>query len=265
VPAFGPAVLAAERELALADVSPLPATTPFPAPARPAPPPRPTSAAPDRPEAPGISIPLEAPTAAARYEAPATSGTPAEFVPSATLRALRGRVGRSVPLTRLPLRSRARTVTWPSLLLDAGNAAAAARAKTDDARLNVLAELAGGEAAAPESVFIAAYREEDEPGRLLALRALAHFRSARVRAICEEALRVGQAAERAAAVDALTAAGARESLSVALRDPVDAIAARAALAFVATREPADYRLALEPYVDPVRIDALLALLAGYLR
>jgi hypothetical protein len=173
--------------------------------------------------------------------------------------------GRSVPLTRLPLRARSRAVAWPSLAFPDAPDGADSLERSDGARLALLAELAADGGAAPESVFIAAYREEDEAGRVLALRALKRYRSPEARAVCEEALRVGRAAERAAAVDALAAAGAKESLTAALRDPVDAIAARAALAFVATREPADYRFALESHVDPVRADALLALLAGYLR
>jgi len=62
----------------------------------------------------------------------------------------------------------------------------------------------------------------------------------------------------------LTLCGPRESLVTALSDGVDAIAARAALGYVGSRERADYHLALTPFVDSARIDGLLSLLAGYL-
>jgi hypothetical protein len=189
----------------------------------------------------------------ARCEAEAC-GAPSESI---CVRTPRVRAERSVPLTRLPLRTAARGVDWPSRIGSEPVAHGIA------SRRRLLAELAA--AGAPETVFIAAYREEDAAGRVLALRGLQQCRSDDARSICEEALRDGTDDERALALEALAAAGARDSLAAALADPVDAIAARAALAFVGTRERADYRLALGPYVDPARIDVLLTLLAGYLR
>jgi len=114
------------------------------------------------------------------------------------------------------------------------------------------------------AVLIAAYREEDAAGRALALRSLKFSASSDARAIFEEALRDGSDDERAAAVEALAFSGPRESLVAALSDGVDAIAARAALGYVGSRDRADYHLALGPFVDRARIDALLSLLAGYL-
>lgn len=170
----------------------------------------------------------------------------------------RSRTERKVPLTRLPLRRQTDAVGWPLLL------GRRTEACTRDARHQLLAEFARAGCAPDEAVLIAAYRQEDAVGRALALRGLKLRTSSDVRAIFEEALREGSDDERAAAVEALTLCGPRESLVTALNDGVDAIAARAALGFVGSRERADYHVALTPFVDSARIDTLLALLAGYL-
>jgi hypothetical protein len=173
-------------------------------------------------------------------------------------RARRARPERKAPLTRLPLRPHTGTVAWPLLLEpSAGDC-------NRDARHRMLAEFARANGVADEAVLVAAYREEDAAGRALALRGLRRRTSGEARAIFEEAIRDGTDDERAAAVEALAACGPRESLMPALTDRVDAIAARAALGYVRSRERADYHLALAPFVDAARIDALLSLLAGYL-
>jgi hypothetical protein len=77
-----------------------------------------------------------------------------------------------------------------------------------------------------------------------------------------EALGTGSDEERALAVDALSEAGAREQIARGLTDRIDAIAAKAALAYVGTTARDDYRLALSPLIDESRIETILALLAG---
>ncbi len=53
-----------------------------------------------------------------------------------------------------------------------------------------------------------------------------------------------------------------DALPVAFRDRVEAIAARAVLAYVGAGDRETYRAALATHVDDARIVALLALLAG---
>jgi hypothetical protein len=171
---------------------------------------------------------------------------------------VRPRYERVAPLTRLPLRVQARDITWPQLVDPA--LAHAGRA----ARHALLARMAADSGDSKEAVLAVAYREEDAAGRLLALRALlTGGYGAGATAIFEEALRVGTDEERAFAVDALAACGAREPLVQAFGDRVEAIAAKAALAYVETSDADDYRRALAPHVEAARIAAILALLAGY--
>ncbi|MGH7728523.1 MAG: HEAT repeat domain-containing protein [Vulcanimicrobiaceae bacterium] len=164
--------------------------------------------------------------------------------------------GRVVPLTRLPLRPRAASISWPRLVdADAPSLAGAERRA-------LLERLAQDGESAPLDALAAAYREEDRGGRMLALRALARTAGAASAPIFADALRVGNDEERAFAVDALGALGERESLVAALTDRVEAIAARAALAYVGTWARADYLRELGPHLEPNRIEAVLALLAG---
>jgi len=83
-------------------------------------------------------------------------------------------------------------------------------------------------------------------------------------AVITHVMRNGTDRERSLAVDGLAAAGCREALVPALNDRLDAVAAKAALAYVGTNRREDYRVALAPFVDEARVEALLALLAGYL-
>jgi hypothetical protein len=162
-----------------------------------------------------------------------------------------------VPLTRLPLRSHAKRVAWPLRLeppCDDSN---------PERRYRLLVELAAAPGGDAEPTLIAAYREEDATGRAVVLRCLKQVRSEAALALFAEALTKGTDEERAIAVDALASNETRDVLAAALSDRVDAIAARAALAYVGSRNRADYAAALAPFLERARIETLLALLAGY--
>ncbi|MBD5655822.1 MAG: hypothetical protein IAI50_11680 [Candidatus Eremiobacteraeota bacterium] len=182
---------------------------------------------------------------------------PAEHVPL-VVHSQRPAYERAVPITRLPLRSQTNEITWSAL--------------ADPSRLDVtrsdrhalLAALPTGTAGTSAELLMLAYNEEDAAGRLLAMRALMRVDAGRGRQVFIEALRAGTDEERAFAIDALVASGAREALIPAFSDRVEAVAAKAALAFVGTNVRDDYQHALRPYIDEARIEALLALLAGYL-
>lgn len=166
---------------------------------------------------------------------------------------------RIVPLTRLPLRRSTGSVAWPLLIPGPNDGLGR------DARHRLLFDLTSSAGDASVAILIAAYGEEDAEGRVLVLRGLKGRRSDEVRSVLEHALRAGTDDERAIAVDTLVANGACDALTVALTDRVDAIAARAALGFVASRARDDYRVALARFIDSERIDLLLSLLAGYVR
>jgi len=164
---------------------------------------------------------------------------------------------RVVPLTRLPLRPQIGNVTWPEQLQPVRSGYTTAQ------RRELLTSFVRDPGSTTLDVLESAYAQEDRDGRLLALRALARGeRHPRTRAIFIEALRRGTDEERALALDALVMHGERDDLVVALGDRVDAIAARAALAYVGCYERAAYRIALTPHVEPSRIEAILILLAG---
>ena len=164
---------------------------------------------------------------------------------------------RIVPITRLPLRPQTLDVTWPHEL-DPPRLAS-----SRDDRYALLKTLARNPDDAIARILESAFRQEDAQGRLLALRALSRTTATqRSRTTFLEALKMGTDDERAMAVDALVTHGACGDLAAACNDRVDAIAAQAALAFVASDRRADYRVALSPFVDPARIDTILILLAG---
>jgi len=165
---------------------------------------------------------------------------------------------RVVPLTRMPLRPQTGAITWPQLL-DAANANPSIAE-----RRALLRQAAREPEARLEAALLAAYREEDAEGRLLALQALLSGRFASAPALFADALRIGNDDERSFAVDALFACGDREALTAALSDRLEAVAARAALAYVATSTRADYVRTLAPLVDGSRLDTILSLLAGVL-
>jgi hypothetical protein len=191
---------------------------------------------------------------------PSPADAVAHLLPPLVVRADRPFYERIVPLTRLPLRSQATSLTWFRLTVPASDLPTRAE------RHALLAELAqpGNDISCAEALMLA-YREEDVEGRMLALRALLRVDAGRGRPIFMEALRAGTDGERALAIDALVALGARDALVPAFSDRVEAIAAKAALAFVGTNVACDYRRALEPYLEAPRVEALLALLSGFLQ
>ena len=190
----------------------------------------------------------------AEYESQAANAHP---VQSMVVPPVRASVDRVVPLTRLPLRPQSGQITWFYPLDLEGPP------QTASGRHALLMELAADRARAGIALLTQAYHEEDARGRLLALRALAALHNRDAIGTFVDALHAGTDDERVAAIDALAAAGARDALTVALGDRVEAVAAHAALAFVQTNVREDYVRGLEPYVDAGRIEAILALLAGF--
>lgn len=169
------------------------------------------------------------------------------------------RVGteRAVPLTRLPLRPLPETVTWPNHLEPPRGAC------SRETRHDVLRELIGGPASVDIRVLELAISQEDRVGRMLALRALRKTApNQNSLAAFVEILRIGSDDERAFAVDALTTHGTPNDLVPAFDDRVEAVAARAALAYVGSGRRSDYLERLAPFLDTVRIESILILLAG---
>jgi hypothetical protein len=160
------------------------------------------------------------------------------------------------PLTRLPLRPLQPKPAW-SLLVSASY-----EDWSEAQRHEFLRACIRDPAAADEAILSRAYREENAAGRVLALKALAHARGENSREVFLEALRRGGDDERALAIDALAERGERGALIEALSDRVEAIAARAALAYLPGRSRAEYEVELTPFVDRARLDAILGLLAG---
>lgn len=198
-----------------------------------------------------------APEIAEPAASPATLA--AQPLPPLVVQAERPPYERMVPLTRLPLRSQATSLEWFRLTVPAADVMTRAE------RHALLAEFALAGSDGCVDALMLAYREEDVEGRMLAIRALLRIDASRGRPVFIEALRAGTDGERALAIDALVALGERDALVPAFSDRVEAIAAQAALAYVGTNVPADYRRALEPYIEAPRIEALLALLSGFLQ
>lgn len=213
-----------------------------------------------------LGTPDAAHTAAepARLSAPrlpdsgAAQGQPADD--RVVVRAKQAPLERIVPLTRLPLRPVADDVTWCCPF----------GIESRDERHALLTCLrsegsdAGLERGQMVNALATAYREEDAEGRVLALRALERrFRSDAVDTFIN-ALQVGSDEERALAIDALALAHERDALIPAFSDRVEAIAARAAFAYVGTNVRADYVAALQRHVDASRLAAVLGLLAGFI-
>jgi len=166
-------------------------------------------------------------------------------------------VERIVPITRLPLRRHPSDIGWWTAIHEAGD-----EPPTRTERHALLSRAIDGTLALHPSTVERAYFEEDRDGRLLALRGLVARNPANHRAAFVDALHVGTDSERELAVDGLAAGGAVDALPVAFRDRVEAIAARAALAYVGPGDREAYRTALAPHIDEARVVALLALLAG---
>lgn len=178
-------------------------------------------------------------------------------IPSAVVARTRGVSDRVVPLTRLPLRPQAGDITWPSACDPTRETSSL------EERHALLVACAKDPTLAPAGALQLAYAQEDRDGRLLALRAIAKSEpTSSTRATFVEALRNGGDDERSFAIDAIGRHGERDDLVAGLRDRVDAIAARAALAYVGRYERAAYRAALAPHLEFARIEAILILLAG---
>jgi hypothetical protein len=166
---------------------------------------------------------------------------------------------RVVPLTRLRLRPRATSIGWPALLDPARSNCGS------EERLLLLRSIdAVVDRDLRERALLQALDEEDGELRVLALRALTRAPTPAAGDAFADALLRGSDDERAVAVDGLLALGRRAELLAAFEDRVEAVAAKAALAYVGTRRRDDFRDVLDAHVEPSRRDAILALLAGSL-
>jgi hypothetical protein len=134
----------------------------------------------------------------------------------------------------------------------------------DGERRAILADLQRTSDPSHERALACAYREEDAIGRAMALRGLARVSTQGSQAILSDALSLGSDDERALAVDLLSRSDDRDSLIPALQDRLDAIAARAALAYVRSNRRSDFESVLSSHVDQRRLETILALLGGIL-
>jgi hypothetical protein len=162
------------------------------------------------------------------------------------------------PLTRLRLRPDSGAISWPMHL------PIPHLGMNDHERRDILAGLERTADASHERALARAYREEDALGRMMALRALSHISTQTSHAILTDALNLGSDDERALAVDLLSGSDDREALVFALQDRLDAIAARAALAYVRSNRRSDFERLLASHVDEPRLESILALLGGIL-
>lgn len=180
--------------------------------------------------------------------------------------AQRAPMGRVVPLTRLPLRPHHTSITWTQSIAGIAAFARDAELAGRDRHLRHALLFSLTESACEDAVAAlhVAFREEDAEGRCLVLRAMMRLSpSAGARAIYIDALRSGTDDERSIAIDGLVRIGERTAVVPAFNDRLDAIAAKAALSYVDSSDRMAYIEALEPHVDRARIDAILALLAGF--
>ena len=224
---------------------------------------QPTHAPTDTPETKTIDSPkaaaIECADERAEFEAATEAGgSQSGRHGSLSVRPIAVSYERMVPLTRLPLRSCPNEITW----FDAPGSAHALATRRE--RLNLLERYARGTLTTDVETLLRAHREEDADGRRLALRALAKHHARAGIAAFDDALRTGTDDERAIAIDGLVAANARDRVRTLLHDRVDAIAARAAIAYVGSNRRDDFVAALAPLLDDVRVATLLALLAGYI-
>jgi len=168
--------------------------------------------------------------------------------------------GRVVPVTRRPLRAQTQLEgpSWPALL-------GAAETATLDERRTLLRALFGESSRTDLGVILAAAaREEQGDLRLTALRGLVAGAHAEGLEVFRDALRIGTDSERSLSIDGLARLGALDELPAAFNDRLEPLAAKAALAFAASRERGVLEEALEDRVDAGRRDAILRLLAGIL-
>jgi len=166
---------------------------------------------------------------------------------------------RIAPVTRRPLRAQTAEPTWPEL------AGAGSERLSPGDRQTLLNELVEGEPRAGlGAVFALAATEEERELRPLALRALVAGAYPEGRDVFAEALHSGSEVERSMAIDGLARIGALDELPFAFGDRLEPLAAKAALAFVRSRDRRALESALEGRVDAGRRDAILRLLAGVL-
>ena len=127
-----------------------------------------------------------------------------------------------------------------------------------------LLELAHAPDDANASALHAGLRHANAAERLSILRILERTSGAATQVIFHDLLRTGSDTERALAVDVLARCGERSALVEAFADRVDAVAARAAFAYVGTNVRSDYESILTTYVDRHRLERILDLLGGVL-
>lgn len=175
---------------------------------------------------------------------------------------------RIVPLTRRPLRWRATSITWPRALDDAliENGIEASDVLEDrSARCRVLTDLVERPDPRARAALLLAVSEEDATERTLALRALAELDVDHIsHELFVETIRTGNDEERALALEVVARHGDRDALIRAFDDRVDAVAAKAALLYAATCDRRLFEAHIAPHVEGARLNAILAMLAGYL-
>jgi|GEM_PF-6150303 len=164
---------------------------------------------------------------------------------------------RVIPLTRKRLRRR-ESITWPALY--DGNS----RARSAAERLGLLEELRASSKIEYGPLLARAYKEENGAQRLAVLRAFIADNYPEGPDVFRQALRAENDAERTLAIDGLVQSACRHDLIVAFDDRVEALAAKAALAYAASRRRRDLVESLSPHMDAGRLTTILALLAGAL-
>jgi hypothetical protein len=151
-------------------------------------------------------------------------------------------------------------VTWPAILDPARPILA--RDERLEALRALIAETSPQDRSGVGEVLARAYLEEDGDGRILALRGLIAGRFAEGPSVFREALRTGSDGERSLAVDGLAIHARFEDLIPAFGDRIDAIAAKAALAYASTSSRPLFRKALQEQVSEARLETFLSLLPG---
>jgi hypothetical protein len=220
----------------------------------------------EAPSEPAMDVPPDAHAFAGLVEDFAAPGADArdeslQPIRSRELRAIDAfaRTERMAPLTRRRLRRHMR-MTWPAIL----NPAKPVLDHTE--RLELLDTLLAAIPleGRPEigEILARAYLEEDGDGRILALRGLIAGRFTEGPSVFREALRTGNDGERSLAVDGLAAHARFEDLVPAFEDRIEAIAAKAALAYTSTASRVVFRGALQQHVSAGRLEVLLSLLPG---
>jgi hypothetical protein len=129
-------------------------------------------------------------------------------------------------------------------------------------RLRRAAAVAWQSDPSPGEALALAYLQGNAEERISTLRTLLATAHPEGPGIFRDALRNGNDAERAIAVDGLERHGRRDDLVPALHDRVEPIAAKAALAYAATRSRETLIRRLEGQVPPARLEAIVGLLVG---